>query len=290
MSAGNGMALLSGPPSFVDTGHGVVAYRKTGQGDPLLLIHGYPLTGMTWRGMLPALAEHFTCYVLDLPGAGESRWTRRTDLGFAAQVGGLKIFADRLGLTSYALLGNDTGGTLARQLAVVDSARVSKLVVIGTEIPNHRPPFIQRQQLLSHLPGAGMIFRKQFQRTSFLQSPQAFGGCFSNLDLITGEFHALFVAPVIASSQVREGQIRRLQGIEWKLVDSLAAGHGKITAPVLLIWGEDDTVFPLADARAMVPQFKDCRGLTVIPHAKVFVHEERPDEVAAASLGFFLAA
>ncbi len=288
MSGAAGLALLSGPAGFVDTGHGVVAYRKVGQGEPLLLIHGYPLTGMTWRHMLPALADYFTCYVLDLPGAGESRWNSRTDLGFSSQVAGLKAFADHLKLGAYALLANDTGGTIARQLAIIDAARVTKLVAIGTEIPNHRPPYIRMQQRMSYLPGAGLMFRWQFQQDHFLASPQAFGGCFSDVSLIKGDFHKFFVQPVIESRLAREGQIRRLQGIEWALVDSLAIGHGKIEAPVLLIWGADDPVFPLAEARAMVPQFRHCRGLTVIEGAKLFVHEEKYQQVAAAALDFLL--
>ena len=288
MTGAQGLPTYSGPAQFIDTGHGTIAYRKIGAGSPLLLIHGYPLTGHTWRKMLPALAAHFTCYVLDMPGAGKSLWSKRTNLGFAAQTAGLKMFADKLNLASYAVLANDTGGTIARQLAIIDAGRVTKLVAIGTEIPNHRPPYIRMQQRMSHLPGASMMFRRRFMQDKFLLSAQAFGGCFSDPALIKGEFHHFFIAPVIESRRVREGQIRRLQGIEWPLVDGLAQGHGKIDAAVLLIWGEDDPVFPLPEARKMVPQFRNCRGLKIIQSAKLFVHEERPDEVSQATLDFLL--
>jgi pimeloyl-ACP methyl ester carboxylesterase len=57
---------------------------------------------------------------------------------------------------------------------------------------------------------------------------------------------------------------------------------------VLLVWGEDDPTFPIARARAMAGQFRDCRGLVAVPRARLLLHEERPEAVAAAALPFLL--
>ena len=53
--------------------------------------------------------------------------------------------------------------------------------------------------------------------------------------------------------------------------------------PVQLVWGEDDPFFPVAQAREMVATFPNAR-LHVVPNSKLFVHEERPQEVAEAML------
>ncbi len=280
--------LASAEVRHVELDDVAIAYRQVGSGGPLVLVHGWPLTGMTFRHVVPALAAHFTCYVLDLPGAGESCWNERTDFGMKAQAEAIKAFVDALALPAYAVLAHDTGATIARALAIVDR-RITKLVAIGTEIPNHRPPFIPMFQRLSYLPGSDAIFKLNMQSDRFLFSPRGFGGCFVDRSLIKGEFHDLFIAPVIASPAKRSGQRFRLRGIDWKLVDSLARGHAQIQAPVLLIWGEDDPVFPLARAKEMVPQFKDCRGVAVIPKAKLFVQEEFPDDVTRLSLEFLRA-
>ncbi|MGC4061768.1 MAG: alpha/beta fold hydrolase [Aquabacterium sp.] len=66
-------------PQRIDLGHSQIAYRKVGSGAPLLLVHGYPLSGLTWRHVVPALAPHFTCYIPDLPGAGDTVWSEETD-------------------------------------------------------------------------------------------------------------------------------------------------------------------------------------------------------------------
>src|SRR3990172_11183175 len=59
--------------------------RRFGKGPALVLIHGFPVHGYTWRALLPSLAERRTCFVLDLPGLGDSGWTDATDFQFTAQ-------------------------------------------------------------------------------------------------------------------------------------------------------------------------------------------------------------
>ena len=137
-----------------------IAYRECGSGEPLLLIHGYPLNGNTLRNLVPMLASHFRCFVLDLPGAGESRWTAETGFGFRAQAKSLKVFVEKLGLGSCSVLSHDTGGTIAKQLSLLNSQRVRRQVLIGTEIPCHRPPWIRFFQLTSRLPGSNNRFRQ----------------------------------------------------------------------------------------------------------------------------------
>lgn len=255
-------------------------------GEAVLLVHGYPLSGLTWRHLTPRLARRFRCIAPDLRGAGESGWDRHTDFSFAAQARMLKDLADHLGLASYRVMAHDTGATIARQLALIDPERVTSMVLIGTEIPGHRPPFIPLLQRLSHprlAIGLGLLLRSR----RFRESRAGFGGCFYDRDLIHGDFYTTHVAPVINDRRRLEGLIRVLHGIDWALVDGLAVRHRDIAAPVLLVWGENDTVFPPARARVMVDQLGDCRGFVVVPRARLFVHEERPDEVATIAMNFF---
>ena len=88
MSHGSAMSaagVLNPAPNMVDVGTSTIAYWKVGGGPSLLLVHGYPVSGRTWRHVVAQLASDFTCYVVDLPGAGETRWTDRTDFSFAGQ-------------------------------------------------------------------------------------------------------------------------------------------------------------------------------------------------------------
>ena len=267
------------PVDYVPLDHCELAYRRTGTGEALLLLHGYPVNGLTWRHVIPSLSEHFTCYVVDLPGAGETRWSERTDFGFMAQAETIRDFVTALGLDSYSILAHDTGGTIARQLALIDGSRVQRLALIGTEIPHHRPAWIPLFQKISNPRQTG-LFRTLLSKKWFLNSSAGLGGCFYDHALIHGEFYREIIAPVIASKHKASGLIHYLRGIDFDLVDRLGTEHANITAPTLLIWGEHDTVFPVERAREIIPQLGNCKGFVVVPDARLFVQEEKPHTVA----------
>jgi haloalkane dehalogenase len=276
---------LDAPAQSVDTGTARLACRRFGSGPPLLLVHGFPLSGFTWRKVLPALAERFTCWVPDLPGMGETEWTEETDFSFPGQAQTLVRLVDRLGLERYRVMAQDTGGTFARYLALADGARVEKLVLVNTEIPHHRPPWIPLYQLLMRMPGALAGFGVLLRSRVFLRSGMGFGGCFVDLGLLDGDFHAHVVEPLLRSPRRMDGMAHYLRGLTWKPVDALAEAHARITMPVELVWGADDPTFPVATARRMVSQLPDAR-LVEIPGARLLVHEEKPAEVARAALAF----
>ena len=273
------------PVERIDTGTARLPCRRFGSGPPLLLVHGFPLSGFTWRKVLPALAARHTCWVPDLPGMGDSEWTDETDFSFPGQGRTLKALVDRLGLDRYGVVAQDTGGTFARYLALADRARVAKLVLINTEMPGHRPPWIPLYQFLMSVPGAIAAFGVLLRSRTFLRSGMGFGGCFDDLGLIDGEFHEQVVAPLLRSPRRMEGMARYLRGATWQPVDALATEHARLTMPVALVWGADDPTFPLALARRMATQFPNARVIEVAG-ARLLAHEEKPDEVARAVLDF----
>jgi pimeloyl-ACP methyl ester carboxylesterase len=278
-------AYFDTPAETIDTGTARLPVRRFGSGPPLLLVHGFPLSGFTWRKVLPELSQRYTCYVLDLPGLGASEWTDATDFSFPGQGRTLKSLVDRLGLDRYAVVAQDTGGTFARYLALADLARVSKLVLINTEMPHHRPPWIPFYQFLMRVPGALPGFALLLRSRAYLRSSMGFGGCFTDLGLIDGDFHEHVVAPLVRSAQRRDGLRRYLIGAQWGPVDALAHEHARLTMPVRLIWGADDPTFPVALARSMATQFPDAQ-IVEITGARLLVHEEKPAEVARALTSF----
>lgn len=276
------------PVERIDTGDAVLACRRYGTGPALLLVHGFPLTGYTWRKLLPMLAPHYTCYVPDLAGKGDSEWTERTDFTFEGHGKRLKVLVDKLGLTEYSVLAQDTGATMARCLALMDPQRIKRLIMINTEIPGHRPPWVQLYQFLMRVPGTPSLFRLLLASRLFIRSGMGFGGCFSNLDLIDGDFRERFINVYVRSAKKTESMGRYLTGLKWPIVDDLARRHAELKMPVLLIWGEDDPTFPVERARQMLPQFPDAR-LVVVPATKLLPHEEKPEQVAQAVLAFLSA-
>ena len=69
------------------------------------------------------------------------------------------------------------------------------------------------------------------------------------------------------------------------MLDRWAEFHRQLTMPVLLVWGAADETFPLPLARRMAEQFPDAT-VRAVDGARLFVHEERPDVVAAEIVRF----
>lgn len=278
--------FLSLPVHHLDVGDGAIAYREVGQGPPLLLVHGWPLWGITWRALLPELSKHHRCIVVDLLGAGQSVWSDKTNFGMKAQARALARLLTKLGVERAGVIAHDTGATIARRLALSAPERVGALMLMGTEIPNHRPPLVELFIRLFGLPGTSSVFGLALRSDRFVRSTLGFGGCFEDRSLIGGDFSEHIVAPLARDRRAREGQIAYARGIDWELVDSLAEDHGRIHQPTLLVWGERDPFFPVERAKEMVGQLANCAGFETLP-GRLFIHEERPREIARRALRFF---
>jgi pimeloyl-ACP methyl ester carboxylesterase len=263
-----------------------IAYRRFGEGPPLIFLHGWPLTSFTFRRLLPYLVPHFTCYLIDVPGGGETRWTKHTDFSWPGQAKTIKELIDALTLPTYFLFGQDSGGMIARSLAMIDDGRLRKLIMTNTEMPGHRPPWIRLYRISMFIPGTNLVMRLLLRSRRFLHSRFGFGKSFFNLALLDEAFHAHVVAPLIHSHRRMVGHNQFLRGWDWGLLDQMKMDvHTKIQVPVLLIWGEDDPTFPVEHAEHMVSQFPNAT-IRRIAGARVFVHEDQPAEVSRLVIKF----
>lgn len=250
------------------------AVRVFGEGPALVFIHGFPTHGYTWRNLLPELSRDFTCYVIDLPGLGDSDWTEQTDFSFTAQARRLTKLFTQLGLQRYSLIAHDTGATIARLVAHADPGKVEHLVAFNTEIPNHRPPWIPTYQRLAALPGANSIFRLTMRSNFWRASSLGCGQFYTNKELLNDPKNiGPYLDPVISSSRRMAGLLGYLRGIEWPVIDWLRDAHKEIKADTLFLWGANDRTFPIDQARAMVSQFEG--SATLVPlDGSLLPHEE----------------
>lgn len=118
----------------ITVGDTTLSVRLGGAGDPLILLHGFPQTGVTWHKIAPALAQRHRVIIPDLPGYGDSdkpapdpdhaRYSKRR---LAADMVGL---ADALGIARFALVGHDRGARVGYRLCLDHPHRVRRFVSI----------------------------------------------------------------------------------------------------------------------------------------------------------------
>ena len=270
----------------IRVGAATMHWRREGDGPAIVFVHGFPLSGHTWAAVVRGLCNRYTCVAPDLIGLGESSSTADEDHSSQGQARMLRATLDALGLDRYALVGNDTGGWVARELALIDARRVSRLVLTNTEIPGHRPPWIPMYQALAHVPGFRFVLRPLIRSPAFLSSSLAFGGCFQDPRRIDGEFHERYIARLLNSRPALESVLRFLRSMRFSRLDEFRKLHAELTMPTLFIWGADDPTFPEPLAREMATQFPRVAGFHSIAAGKLFFYEEQPGEVAGLIAGF----
>lgn len=262
-----------------------IGLRQIGTGEHLVFIHGFPTHGYTWRKIIPALSKHFKCYILDLPGLGDSEWTDKTDFKSNAQARYVIQLLEKLGIEKYSLIAHNSGATIARAIAINEN--VENLIMLNTEIPNHRPPWIPFYQKVGLWPFVPNIIRQLLKQPWFIKSPMGLKEAYSDKLMLTKDSNLLpYTEQLINSNEKAIGALKYLKGIDWKLIDEFKELHGQIKANTLLIWGEDDKTFPIKLARPMVKQFNSAIELVPIKNASLLPHEEKPDEVFETILQF----
>jgi pimeloyl-ACP methyl ester carboxylesterase len=258
-----------------------MSYIESGTGPAMVFIHGWPMQKETFLPITRILQKDFRCICFDLIDIGDSRpATAPTPISFHQQVAALKEAISALGLERYALVGQNSGGFIARLLAA-NNASVTNLILFNTEIPGLIPPWVPLFQMLAPLPLASHIFKFSVSTKIIARSPMGFGGCFSQKDLIHGEFFALTAKPLIDSPEKLAGCIRFLKSMDWDECKKLSQVHTQINAKVDCIWGEADPFFPVSKARAMFHQFANQGEFVTIKHAKLLPYAEHPNESAA---------
>ena len=260
-----------------------IGLRQIGSGNNLVFIHGFPTHGYTWRKLIPKLSENYKCHILDLPGLGDSNWTDKTDFKSSSQARYIVKLLEQKKIEKYSLIAHNSGATIARVIAITQNSKVENLILLNTEIPFHRPPWIPLYQKIGLLPLIPFLIRKLLGQKWFVKSPMGFREFYSDKTLLNTEENILpYLDPVIKSSKKTIGAFKYLKGIDWQLIDEFEELHKQIKANVLFIWGEDDKTFPIELGKRMITQFNSKIEFVTIKNASLLPHEEKPAAVLEA--------
>jgi pimeloyl-ACP methyl ester carboxylesterase len=260
-----------------------IAYLDVGAGPPVILIHGFGGSMWQWEHQQHALSQHFRVLTLDLLGSGLSdkpdiEYGPDQMLAFCAG------FMDALAIPRATLVGNSMGAGLAIGMALTHPARVDKLVLIAG-----LPPRVM-EKLTSPTIRRAMETRVPVWLISL--GNWLFGG-FMTESILREIVHdpAVLTPAVIERSnrnRQRPGLIKPIMAVRDSLPlweSGFATRIGAITQPTLVIWGENDRVFPIAIGEELHRAIQGSQ-FARIPNAGHIPQWERPDLVNQSLIEF----
>ncbi|EYB67697.1 alpha/beta hydrolase [Deinococcus phoenicis] len=223
-------------------------YDQTGQGDPIVLVHGLSGSGRWWRRNIPALSAAHRVYVLDLAGYGQAYRQRALGVRDAATL--IAAWMDSLDLRRVTLIGHSLGGHISMHVAALRPGRVQNLV----------------------LACASGLLRGSLYRVA-LNLPRA---------ALTGR---LTFVPRILADAARSGPRNLWRSTTDLLKDSVQELLPQLTARTLVIWGGRDALVPPALGRALAQAIPGAR-YEEIPRAGHVVMVDAPARFNALVLDF----
>lgn len=114
----------------IDGGH-TLRYLKAGSGRPLVLLHTIRTQLDYFHEAIPALAEQYTVYALDLPGHGHSSIDTRANYDEPYLRSAVIGFIDKLGLEDVTLVGESIGAVLALTVAAALPQKIRRVVAVN---------------------------------------------------------------------------------------------------------------------------------------------------------------
>jgi pimeloyl-ACP methyl ester carboxylesterase len=241
--AGELVLRLSGVASrHVRAGRFELRYLEAGSGPPLVLVHGLGSDAANdWGRLIAPLARSYHVYAPDLPGFGRSERPPDADYSIPMQVETLGAFMDAVGVPRARVAGLSMGGWIAARLAGEHPERVERLVLVDAAgmRPDDESP-IPAEVLLPH-DEAGV--RRLVAAVRHKPPP------------LPG-----FLARDILKDRLREEWVVR------RALESMRPGRdwlngtlARATMPVLVVWGRQDVLIPLAYASPLVAEFAHAR-------------------------------
>jgi pimeloyl-ACP methyl ester carboxylesterase len=212
-------------------------YFEAGSGPPLVLVHGLSSNAaQDWGRLIGPLGRRFHVYAPDLPGFGESERPAAADYSIPMQVEAVRAFMEAVGLRRARVAGLSMGGWIVCRLAGSRPGMVERLVAVDAAGMRPERSDIPAEVLLPH-------DEEGVRR------------------LVAAVRHN---APVPPSFVARDILVRRLAD-EWitrRALESMRDGGdwlngtlGRAGMPVLVVWGKQDALIPVAYAEGLKAEF-----------------------------------
>jgi pimeloyl-ACP methyl ester carboxylesterase len=253
-----------------------IAYRQAGSGPVVVLIHGITSDSRTWRRVMPYLARRFTVLAPDLIGHGASD-KPKGDYSLGAHASSLRDLLVALGHDRASFVGHSLGGGIAMQLSYQFPERCERLALVDSGGLGRGVSLLLRA---ATLPGSELVL-PLLAAGRLLDAGRLAGGLLGRLGLRAGtdieeiaRGHA-----TLADSQARAAFVQTLRSVVEPGGQRINAANRLYLAerlPLLLIWGEHDSLIPVAHAHE-THELLPASRLEVFPDSGHFPQLDEPE-------------
>ena len=255
---------------------------------PVILLHGYLFNTRTWRDVQPSLAQTGRVISFDRPGFGlterleSGSWTGENPYSPDAQATLTLGLMDELGIEQAVLVGHNSGGPVALEVALRAPERVSGLVLVAPAVYRvGGSPAVLRPVLgTPHMSRLGPLLMRQLAGDPGGGFVAANWGDPSRLDDRALEAFALNFRPHHWDRGLWEVS---KASHEVGFLDDLLT----VQTPALVVSGAADTVVPPADSQLLANELPDAT-FALLDECGHSVHEECPAEFTELVLGWLL--
>lgn len=262
-------------PRYVVVDGTRIRYVETGEGPPVVLLHGLGASIYSWRGVIgPVAAAGFHVVAFDNRGAGGSD---KPATGYRAEeLAALTVhFLDSLGLSDVVLVGHSMGGEIAALATLRAAGRVRGLVLVDAAGFGTHLPLLAR---IARAPLIGRVlagFRGRSGVAAALRSTYADPSRVTQADIDQ------YYAPVA------EGDFgRALAGVAHQFDFGALAGRlDSIRVPTLVVWGAEDRWIPATVGQRMALQLPHV-AFVLVPGAGHDVPDEAPQAFDRSLIAF----
>ena len=253
-----------------------------GAGPPVLLVHGEPTSSYLWRNLVPPLvANGYRAVAPDLIGFGRSDKPADVEwYSYDRHVASIAQLVDELDLRGITLVVHDWGGPIGLRFAVEHEDLVDRLVVLDTGIGGGRPP----SELWLRFRAAIRKSGADVDPVRLIESGTVHG--------LNDEARAAYAEP-FPTPESKAGVRAFPELVPAEPDHPNAEPMNRVrdalrswTKPTLVVWGAQDSVLPPAMAHGFAELIPGAGEPVVLEGAGHFLQEDRPDELAAAVLGF----
>ena len=276
-----------------------VALAGAEDAPPVILLHGFPESHRTWRGIVPLLEDRFRLIMPDQRGFGASDQPQdKAEYGTDTILADLFALADTLGLDRFSLVGHDWGGAVAWAAAIRGNPRIERLAIVNAP----HPVIFQKSLIEDQEQRAASQYMTAFRTPGFEQAVEAMGfetffdksfGGHVDLGIIPAGERAQYIAewsqPGALTAMLNWYRASQIvvppPSLTIPVPDWVLGAFPAIRIPTLVVWGMKDKALLPVQLEGLDRLVDDLRTVRV-PDAGHFVPWEKPEAVAHALAPF----